>query len=75
LLNNESDQTTYDYLAKLLDEYPIILEIEDIKKILRLGKDSAYKLMKQSNFPSFKVGASYKITKPNLIKYLCQQEV
>jgi hypothetical protein len=60
-------------LSQFLHEYPAILDVEDLKKIMRLGRDSAYKLMRAEDFPSLRIGNQYRVTKPNLIKYLEQK--
>lgn len=37
-------------------DYPLTLRVEDIQKILRLSRASAYELIKQEGFPSVRVG-------------------
>lgn len=37
------------------------LTIEEVQKILRIGKNQAYELCKRKDFPSIKVGKRYRI--------------
>ncbi len=41
-------------------ERPRILTVEDVKVLLKIGNDKAYKLFRQKDFPSFKLeGTNY----------------
>ena len=53
-----------------LEEYPDILEVDDFCKILRIGKNSAYKILESRVIPAFRVGSSWKITKSAMIDFL-----
>ncbi len=41
---------------------PIIYEATDLMRILRVGKNAAYNLMNDRNFPSFRVGRKLFVT-------------
>lgn len=51
-------------------EYPDILDVEQMSKLLSVSKKTAYRLLKQGAVDSLKVGREYKIPKVNIIKYL-----
>ena len=53
-----------------LEDYPEILEVDDFCKILRIGKNSAYKILESRVIPAFRVGSSWKITKTAMIDFL-----
>lgn len=39
---------------------PAILTVDDVKRLLKIGNDKAYKLFRQEDFPSFKIeGTNY----------------
>lgn len=57
-------------MIKLLEDYGDILLFSDIKKILRIGKNKAYELLKNNDIQSFKIGNSYRIPKTEVIKYI-----
>lgn len=59
-----------DPMSIILDEYPEILEVNDFCKILRIGKNSAYKILESRAIPAFRVGSSWKITKSAMIEFL-----
>lgn len=54
----------------MLENYPEILEVDDFCKILRIGKNSAYKILESRAIPAFRIGSSWKITKTALIDFL-----
>ena len=57
-------------MIKLLEDYGDILLFYDIKKILKIGKNKAYELLKNNDIQSFKIGNSYRIPKTEVIKYI-----
>ena len=62
------------YKEKILtnkEEYDIVVyTVNDIQKILSLGKTRAYELMRSDGFPSFKLNNRLYVTKQNLEKWL-----
>jgi excisionase family DNA binding protein len=51
-----------------------ILTISDIAEILKIGKNAAYDLVKQPDFPHFKVGKRIRTTEDALIKWMEEQQ-
>lgn len=56
----------------MLEKYPDILEVEDICKILRIGKNTAYKLLQANDIPNKRIKRKYIIPKLGLVNYLNQ---
>ncbi len=54
----------------MFNDYPDILTINDITKILHIGKNTAYKLVNDKTIKSIRIGRSYKIPKCYVIEYL-----
>lgn len=54
----------------MLENYHEVLEIKDLCSILRIGRKTAYQLLKSGYLPYRKIGRVYKIRKDALIKYL-----
>lgn len=52
-----------------LDTYPDVLLIDDVRTILRIGKNKAYELVKKE-IPHSLIGKVYYISKDDLIEYL-----
>jgi excisionase family DNA binding protein len=47
-----------------------VLTVSDVAKELGLGKNSAYELFKQPDFPSFMIGKRYRTTQEALQEWL-----
>jgi len=54
----------------MLNDYPDVLSVQELAKILRIGKNAAYDLVKQQIITSRKVGRKYLIPKICIIAYL-----
>jgi excisionase family DNA binding protein len=46
------------------------LTVKDIAKRLQIGRNSAYELMNQRDFPSFRIGKCLRVTEAALEEYL-----
>lgn len=53
--------------------YPDIVNIVQLKEMLEIGVNLAYRLVRNQTIPSLKVGREYKIPKRNIIYYLTNQ--
>lgn len=53
--------------------YPDIVNIIQLKEMLGIGVNLAYRLVRNQTIPSLKVGREYKIPKRNIIYYLTNQ--
>jgi excisionase family DNA binding protein len=53
-----------------LDDIPAVMTPEEAAKILNIGMNSIYSLLRSGNLSSVKIGKQYRITKNNLIKFL-----
>ena len=54
----------------IFNNYPEILTVEEMSKVLGVSVKTGYKLLKENKIPSIKVGRSYRIAKVNLLSYL-----
>ena len=54
----------------MLDNYEDILSIEDICKILHIGKNTAYRMLMAQEIPNKKIRHKYIIPKIGMINYL-----
>lgn len=54
----------------MLEKYNDILTINDICEILHIGKNSAYKMLKNNDIPNRIICGKYRIPKQKLIEYL-----
>lgn len=51
----------------MLDNYRDILSVEEVRHILRIGKNKTYELLKNGTIPSRRYGKKYFITKNDII--------
>jgi len=54
----------------MLNKYSDILTVEELCEVLRIGKNTAYRLLKSNEIKSVKIGKIYKIPKKSVRKYL-----
>ena len=57
-------------MTGMLDGYKDVLNIKEVCEILRIGRKTAYSLLKAGKLPYRKIGRCYKIPKAGLIRYL-----
>ncbi len=57
----------------MLEQYPDVLDVEDLCNILRIGKNHTYELLRAGQIGSFRIGRAWKIPKISLEAYLRQQ--
>jgi excisionase family DNA binding protein len=48
----------------------LVLTAKDIMERLKIGKDTAYALMRSESFPSYQLGGRYFISETNFDKWL-----
>ncbi len=53
-----------------LNDYGDILSTEDVRKILRIGANRAYELLKTGEIKNFKIGSVRRIPKQCLLEYI-----
>ncbi len=57
----------------MFTSYPDLVNINQLKEMLGIGINLAYRLVRNKTIPSVKVGREYKIPKRNVIYYLTNQ--
>ena len=55
---------------EMFNSYPDVLEVEEVQKMLRIGRNAIYKLLKKGDIKSLKVGKKYIIPKISVIIFL-----
>ncbi len=59
---------------KILSEYPDVVNFKQFCEMLgNIGKSLGYKLLKDNEINSLKIGRSYRILKSEVIEYLKRQ--
>ena len=54
----------------MFNKYNDILTVDELCEVLNIGKNTAYKLLKNGDIKSIKIGRIYKIPKKNVKKYM-----
>ena len=59
-----------DSYKLMFTAYPDVVNVRELKDMLGIGITLAYRLVKNNNIKSLKIGREYKIPKANVISYL-----
>ena len=59
-----------DKSSEIFSEYSDIVTVDEVMKMLRLGKNTVYKLLKDDKITNVKVGARYVIPKQSVIEFV-----
>lgn len=52
----------------MLEQYPDILTVKEVREILFIGKNKAYRLLESGEIKGFKVGRDWRVRKEELLK-------
>ena len=58
---------------ELLNKYDDVLTVEELKQVLKIGRNKAYELVNTQVIKSIKVGTHYRIPKISIVNYLQNQ--
>ncbi|MBQ9458372.1 MAG: helix-turn-helix domain-containing protein [Oscillospiraceae bacterium] len=53
-----------------IDDIPLVLTVEDLMPILKIGRNAAYELARSNQIRSIKVGRKIRIPKEAVLEYL-----
>ena len=56
------------------DDLPLTLTVEEAGQILRVGRNTAYELVRCGKLPSIRVGKQIRILRQALLDYLSRQK-
>lgn len=58
-----------------IEELPAILTVKDLAKVLMVGINTTYRLLRSGEIRSIKVGRQYRIPRASILSYLeCKKE-
>lgn len=66
-MHNKKNQDNYHLLFQ---DYPDIVNVEQMSEMLHISQKTAYRLLKDHKIEALLIGRNYKIPKVNIIKYL-----
>lgn len=64
IMNNNNNK------YRTLEDYPDVLTVSDVQKILRVGRNTAYQLFRGNGLRTFKAGGQLRCTKAALMEFL-----
>ena len=56
--------------TNMFSSYPDVVTPEDVQHMLRMGRNSVYKLLKEEKIKTVKVGKKYIIPKISVIRFI-----
>lgn len=59
---------------EVFSEYPDVVTPEDVQNMLHLGRNSVYKLLKEEQIKTIKIGKKYIIPKQSVIRFISLAE-
>lgn len=57
----------------MFTEYPDVVTVNEVMKMLKVGRNTAWKLIHSGEIRAFNIGKSVKIPKKSVIEYVIQQ--
>jgi len=59
-------------LVDMFKNFPDVLTVDDLQKALRIGRNSAYRLIEDGQIKCIRVGRAVRIPKSNLLDFVRQ---
>lgn len=57
-------------MKRMFSQYPDVVSINDLMAMLKIGRDTAYNLLRMGIIKNIKIGRQYRIPKCYIIEYL-----
>ena len=61
---------TQEIYKSVFKEYPDILDVKQVSKLLGVSTKTVYKLLRENTIDSLKIGREFKVPKVNVMKYV-----
>jgi excisionase family DNA binding protein len=69
VINTEGLKNTAD-MKIMFSEYEDIVSVDDVMKMLHIGRSNVYKLLREKEIKSIRIGVKYIIPKRSIIEFL-----
>lgn len=60
---------------EMFAEYDDIVSIEDVMKMLRIGRSNVYKLLREKEIKHIRIGVKYIIPKKSIVEYIEKNQI
>ena len=57
-------------MKRMFSQYPDVVSINELMDMLKIGKNTAYFLLREGKIKNIKIGKQYRIPKRYIIEYL-----
>lgn len=61
---------TTDKVCSDIAKLPLVLRVDDLMPVLKIGRNAAYALVRSGQIHSIRIGNSYRIPRSELIRFL-----
>lgn len=69
MINTEEQKNSTD-MKMIFSEYDDIVSVDDVMKMLHIGRSNVYKLLRDKEIKSIRIGVKYIIPKKSIIEFL-----
>ena len=69
MINTEELKKTTE-IKMIFSEYEDIVSVDDVMKMLHIGRSNVYKLLREKEIKSIRIGVKYIIPKKSIIEFL-----
>lgn len=69
MINTEELKNTIE-IKMIFSEYEDIVSVDDVMKMLHIGRSNVYKLLREKEIKSIRIGVKYIIPKKSIIEFL-----
>ena len=66
----EELQMTNDELCSNIEQLPLVLRVNDLMPVLKIGRNTAYDLIRSGQLKAIRVGNSYRVSRSELLRFL-----
>ena len=64
----------YENSPQMFSNYPDVVTVEELAKMLKVGRNTAYELVRSGAVHSIKIGRQIRVAKRAVIEYISQTE-
>ena len=61
---------TNDELCSNIEPLPLVLRIDELMPVLKIGRNAAYALVRSGQIKALRIGNSYRIPRSELLRFL-----
>lgn len=61
---------TNDELCSNIEQLPLVLRVNDLMPVLKIGRNTAYDLIRSGQLKAIRVGNSYRVSRSELLRFL-----